>query len=153
MKRAIFLLGTLILTAALLLACNGGASSNGEVVGTEVAVDGGSYWNVSPAQLSKMLEDKDFLMINTDPIYMGEPIYTGEIPGTDLLISGDQIEENLSQLPQDKSEKIVLYCQVGTISSTVAARLVELGFTNVWSLDGGMAEWDNQGYPVIVRQQ
>jgi rhodanese-related sulfurtransferase len=130
---------------ALLLACGGG--TNGGVTGTEVPVDGGFYRNVSPAQLSSMLEDKDFLMINTDPAY------SVEIQGTDLHIPAPEFGQNLDLLPQDKSAKIVVYCQVGMNSSQIAVQLVNLGYTNIWNLAGGLVVWQQQGYPVIQELQ
>ena len=145
MKRLMLVLGTLVTTVALLLACGGG--TNGGVTGTEVPVDGGFYRNVSPAQLSSMLEDKDFLMINTDPAY------SVEIEGTDLHIPAPEFGQNLDLLPQDKSAKIVVYCQVGMNSSQIAVQLVNLGYTNIWNLAGGLVVWQQQGYPVIQEQQ
>lgn len=146
MKRLMLVLGMLVMAVASLIACGGGAS-NGGVTGTEVTVDGGSYRNVSPAQLSSMLEDKDFLMINTDPAY------SVEIQGTDLHIPAPEFGQSLDQLPQDESAKIVVYCQIGMNSSLIATALVELGHTNVWNLAGGLIAWQQQGYPVIQEQQ
>jgi rhodanese-related sulfurtransferase len=129
------------MTAALLLACSGGANS--EVTGTEVPVDGGFYRDVSPAQLSSMLEDKDFVLINTDPSF------SVKIPETDLHIPAPEFGQNLDLIPQNKSAKIVVYCQVSMNSSIVARQLVNLGYTNIWNLAGGLIAWQQQGYPVI----
>ena len=76
--------------------------------------------------------------------------YEGEIPQTDLFIPYNQIEENLSQLPQDKGAKIILYCRSGSMSATAARTLVKLGFSKVWNLDGGMVEWERQGYELMT---
>jgi rhodanese-related sulfurtransferase len=38
--------------------------------------------------------------------------------------------------------------------SAIAARtLVKSGYTNVWNLDGGMIEWERQGYELIRKPQ
>ena len=68
-------------------------------------------------------------------------------------MSYNEIEENLSKFPKDKGGKIVLYCRSGSMSAIAARTLVKLGFTNVWNLDGGMVEWEKQGYELIRKPQ
>jgi rhodanese-related sulfurtransferase len=43
---------------------------------------------------------------------------------------------------------VVVYCSVGYRSSAVAAKLVKLGCTNVWNLEGSIFAWANAGYPL-----
>ena len=74
--------------------------------------------------------------------------FAGNIVGTDVSIPYDQIENDLSQFPTDKSTKIVLYCRSGHMSTIAAEKLVSLGFTNIWNLKGGMLEWEKAGYPI-----
>ena len=77
--------------------------------------------------------------------------YEGEIPPTDLFVPYNEVEQYLRQFPPDKTAKIVLYCRSGSMSATAAKTLVKQGFTNVWNLEGGMVDWEKQGYK-LVRQ-
>jgi phage shock protein E len=112
------------------------------VTGEEVAVTGGSYNNVTPQELNTMLKDTDFVLINV------HIPFAGNIAGTDLSIAYDQIEQNLSQLPEDKNTKIVLYCRSGHMSQIAAEKLVALGYTDVWNLKGGIVDWEKEGFEV-----
>ena len=131
MKRLIFIL----LIVVILAGCQ-----SKPVTGSPVSVDGGSYKNVSPDELNSMLKDKDFAFINV------HIPFAGNIAGTDLSIPYDEIEQNLSQLPSDKTAKIVLYCRSGRMSQIAAEKLVSLGYSNIWNLEGGMVGWEQAGY-------
>ena len=110
-----------------------------------VEVDGGSYRNIDAPTLWRMLQQKDFLLINV------HIPYAGELPETDLFIPYNAIEENLDQLPQDKDAKIVVYCRSGPMSAKAAETLVKLGYTNVWNLKQGMREWKEAGFPLLSK--
>jgi rhodanese-related sulfurtransferase len=110
----------------------------------EVPVEGGgSYTDVSAVGLASMMENKDFPLINV------HIPYEGEIEGTDLFVPFDEVEQNLDKLPSDKSARIVLYCRSGSMSATSARALVQLGYTDIWNLDGGMIGWKQAGYPLL----
>jgi len=141
MKRFL-MIGTIILPIVFLVAC--GKTTPMQTAGPQqVQVNGGSYWDITPAQLSSMLEHKDFLLVNV------HIPYEGEIPQTDLFVPYNEIEDNLSKLPKDMGAKIVLYCRSGSMSAIAARELVKLDFTNVSNLAGGMVEWEKQGYDLI----
>ena len=134
----------LLLIASLLSACKSTATSTPavEAVGQQVSVAGGSYTDVSVAELQTMLANKDFTFVNV------HIPFEGDIANTDLSIAYNEIEQNLGQLPADKNAKIVLYCRSGRMSSIAAETLVGLGYTNVWNLDGGMVAWEQAGLPL-----
>jgi len=126
-----------LLLAFVLVACQSQPTDiTGETVTT---VTGGTYQNITPNELNTMLKDKDFVFVNV------HIPFEGNIADTDLSIPYDEIEQNLSQLPSDKNAKIVLYCHSGRMSAIAAENLVDLGFTNIWNLDGGMVEWEQAG--------
>jgi rhodanese-related sulfurtransferase len=137
MKKHLFIL---LASLLVLSTCSSGASQT--ITGKPVQVEGGSYFNVTPAELKTMLDKKDFVFINV------HIPFAGNIAGTDLSIPYDQIEQNLSKLPADKNAKIFLYCRSGRMSAIAAQTLIKLGYTNLWNLDGGMAAWEQAGYEI-----
>lgn len=102
------------------------------------------YTNISVEELARMLEDKDFTLVNVHVPYQGE------IPQTDLFIPFDEIAEQTDQLPA-KDEPIVLYCRSGSMSTTAAETLVSLGYTRVSEVDGGLQAWEAAGYELLDR--
>ena len=134
----------LIVIAVLFSACKSSATSQPavKVVGQKVSVDGGSYTDVSVAELQTMLSNKDFTFVNV------HIPFEGNISQTDLSIPYDQIDQNLDKLPSDKNAKIVLYCRSGRMSTIAATKLVSLGYTNIWELSGGMVAWEQAGLKI-----
>lgn len=140
-KMLVLGLGLLMLGAVVSLACSSANDTTPQ--GTDGEDSVGSYRSVTSAQVDVMIEDRDFVLVNV------HIPHDGDIPGTDLLVPYDEIEQNLSEFPESKEAKIVLYCRSGPMSDTAAEALVNLGFTNVWTLDGGFLEWEKQGYEFI----
>ena len=136
--RIFVLLSTVVFALA---ACQGKAA---DVVGEKVNADGGSYNNINADELNSMLKDKDFAFVNV------HIPFEGNIANTDLSIPYDQITEpaNLAQLPADKNAKIVLYCRSGRMSEIAAEALVKLGYADIWNLDGGMVQWEQEGFEI-----
>lgn len=53
---------------------------------------------------------------------------------------------NVKEIPKEK--QVVVYCSVGYRSEKISEKLIELGYTNVSNLYGGIFEWKNAGKPV-----
>ena len=130
MRRWMF--GMMVGPLLLLSGCQGAGSAKG-------------FTDITVAELSNMLESKDFLFVNT------HIPYEGEIAGTDAFIPYDELELYADQLPADKDARIVLYCRSGRMSEIAATALVQQGYSNVYELDGGMIAWEEAGLPLIGR--
>lgn len=48
----------------------------------------------------------------------------------------------------DHDKPVVVYCKKGGRGVLAAATLKELGYKNVYNLDGGILKWITEGYPV-----
>jgi len=57
------------------------------------------------------------------------------------------IERDIVQAIPDKDAEIVLYCGGGFRSALSADMLQRMGYTNVWSMDGGWQAWKDSGAP------
>ena len=98
--------------------------------------------DINVNDLKLMLENKDFTLID---VHIPEQVH---VPGTDAMIPFNQIGSRVNELPVDKNSKIVLYCRSGNMSQTAAKTLIEMGYTNVYNVVGGMNAWQGAGYEI-----
>jgi len=94
-------------------------------------------------QLDSMLETEDFALLNV------KTPYSGEIEGTDLYIPYDRLTARADELPADRTATIVVYCRTGRQSSIAAQTLLDLGYTDIVNVDGGMTAWTASGRELI----
>ena len=118
-------------------------ASTGAPQGTVVQANGGHWTNITPDTLSAMLAKKDFTLLNV------KTPYSGEIAGTDLYIPYTDLVARASQLPSDKGARIVVYCRSGNESAIASQTLIDLGYTNIDNLDGGMNAWTASGRQLV----
>lgn len=136
MKNQLFIIGSVLLLAiAGYLVFSNNTNNNDSNKNRTQDI---SYREVSSEELSYMLENKDFKLLD---------VHTPEqrhIPKTDLIVSYNKIDEIIANLP-DKKEKIVIYCRSGSMSQIVAEELADRGYANVFSLTGGLNGWIARG--------
>jgi rhodanese-related sulfurtransferase len=69
------------------------------------------------------------------------------LPGATYLGKG-VIERDIEKTIPQNDAPIVLYCGGGFRSALAADNLQKMGYTNVWSMDGGIRGWRERGYPL-----
>ena len=69
------------------------------------------------------------------------------LPGAIHLGKG-VIERDVEQKVPDPDTPLVLYCGGGFRSALAADNLQKMGYTNVMSMDGGIRDWREKGYPL-----
>jgi rhodanese-related sulfurtransferase len=71
------------------------------------------------------------------------------LPGAIHLGKG-VIERDVEQQLPDTHAEIVLYCGGGFRSALAADNLQKMGYTNVFSMDGGIRDWRQKGFPLTT---
>jgi rhodanese-related sulfurtransferase len=69
------------------------------------------------------------------------------LPGAIHLGKGI-IERDIEARVPDLDAEMVLYCGGGFRSALAADNLQKMGYTNVISMDGGIRDWREKGYPL-----
>lgn len=118
-------------------------SSNGEEkINLEISTEN-QFTSISASELKTMLDSKDFQLID---VHIPEQEH---IKNSDAFIPYNDIDSIVNQIGDDKDTKIVLYCRSGSMSKDAAKKLVDLGYTNIYELDGGINEWTSNGYETV----
>ena len=71
------------------------------------------------------------------------------LPGAIHLGKG-VIERDIEERIPDHNASLILYCGGGFRSALAADNIQKMGYRNVVSMDGGMREWREKGYPVTA---
>lgn len=72
--------------------------------------------------------------------------YTGGHIGGSMLVPLGDLEQNLDQLPRNRT--IVCVCRSGRRSGKACRKLAAAGFEDVINLEGGMMAWQRARFPV-----
>jgi len=96
----------------------------------------------------KMNEGGDFVLIDV----LGAMSYAERhLPGAISIPGNDEnfVAEAEKALGGDKSKEVIVYCGSFSCQASPAAagKLADAGFTNVVDFEGGLADWEEAGYP------
>lgn len=62
-----------------------------------------------------------------------------------------KFDDYVGQLAKDKSRPVLVYCALGSSSSTAADKLKKSGFAEVYPLKGGINAWQMANLPVTAK--
>jgi len=100
---------------------------------------------VKPTEVrEKIKSNKNVILLDARSV---EEYKVSHIPGATLLkYEGFMASDVLSI---NHNAEIIVYCTVGYRSERLGEELLELGFTNVRNLYGGILEWVNEEGPIV----
>jgi rhodanese-related sulfurtransferase len=102
----------------------------------------------APAVRRTLDDDPDAVIIN---VLDEEEFRKHHIPGSkNVPLDAPDFNQRIDALTSGKDEPVVVYCASTDCpaSEKAAERLEKAGFTRVLDFEGGMEEWEKQGYPV-----
>ncbi len=104
------------------------------------------YNNVTAPEFSELIKSGNGIIL--DVRTPGE-FSRGHIENATLISTNDrEFAQKISLLQKDK--EIYVYCLTGSRSRAVASYLVKNGFTKVYNLNYGIADWQRNGYKTIA---
>ena len=124
MKKKIL---TVMLTALVLTGCTMNSSS-----GTDTGADA-----IRAAEAYQMMQEEDDEIVVD--VRTADEYAEAHIPGA-ILIPNESIGDTEPALLPDKDARIMVYCRSGNRSAQAAAKLVKMGYTNVYDF-GGIKDW------------
>lgn len=107
------------------------------------------YKTASPAAAVGLLNREDTIVIDVrEPADFAKGHIDGARP-----IALPRLKEKLFELEPYKNSPILVYCQQGTLSKEACKQLAAAGFTQVYSLDGGLLTWQDQKLPLVRKSK
>jgi len=94
---------------------------------------------IAADELNRAMQNADIFLVD---------VHTPQqrhIKGTDIFIPYDDVAKYQDKLPQDKNTPIYLYCEGGPMGNAAARSLYELGYRNLYNLEGGAKAWRKAG--------
>ena len=97
-----------------------------------------------PEEFEKVIQNESIFLLNV------HTPYSGKINGTDETIEDwENLDKYMEKLPMDVSVPIAVYCRSGKMSADASKQLLEMGYQNIYELDGGMTAWEESGKKII----
>ncbi|SDW76500.1 rhodanese-like domain-containing protein [Flavobacterium degerlachei] len=117
-----------VLVSFVILSCNGQTSENIKTVEVKTFAE-----KINTTDSPQILDVRTPEEFNEDHIANADNV--------DWL--GDSFVEDAEKY--DKTKPVFVYCKSGGRSKKATEKLQELGFKNIYELDGGFMKWDAEG--------
>lgn len=103
------------------------------------------YERISPPQVVKLINREDAVLIDTRN---DSEFKSGHIAGA-ISIPLPDIKANSSKLNKYEGKPLVFYCKTDTRSDEACDFLSKEGFTNIFTLSGGIHSWQEASMPLV----
>ncbi len=115
------------------------------IVYTEISRLFRGYKTLRPAELTQLVNSENALVVD---LSASNDFEKGHIAGSRNVLPSNFDPEN-KLLAGAKSQPVVLVCRTGQASGGAAKRLKKAGFEKVYSLEGGIAAWQQADLPLV----
>jgi rhodanese-related sulfurtransferase len=130
MKKAVALAVAAIASVALLAGC----SSSNEVTK-----------KVDPVEFSEVIAQPGVIILD---VRTPEEFNAGHIANAiNINIADSDFSSEVSKL--DKNATVAVYCRSANRSAVATNEMAELGFTDMYDMQGGIIDWEAAGGPVV----
>ncbi len=103
------------------------------------------YKALTPAALTQLINRNNALLIDVSSIQDYEK---GHVPGA-RHVAMSQFDPESKDLAKAKDLPVAIYCKTGQTSGTAAKRLKKAGFSDVYTLEGGLRSWVEAQLPLV----
>ena len=73
----------------------------------------------------------------------------GKIEGS-INIPVDDVSSKIAATIPDKNKTIYVYCLSGSRSIVAVETMIQLGYTNIFSMTSGLLMWRSKKYPMVA---
>ncbi len=101
---------------------------------------------ISVQEAKKKFDNKEAIFVD---VRRRSEYKSGFIEGSLDIPLGRLIFDARTRIP-NKNTPIITYCEKGMRAAIAGSYLVQMGYTNVRYLEGGISAWKKAGYPVII---
>lgn len=130
MKKAVALAVAAIASVGLLAGC----SSNNEATK-----------KVDPVEFSEVIAQPSVIILD---VRTPEEFNAGHIPNAiNINVADSNFSSEVSKL--DKNATVAVYCRSANRSAVATNEMAELGFTDMYDMQGGIIDWEAAGGPVV----
>ncbi|MGM0782578.1 MAG: rhodanese-like domain-containing protein [Pseudomonadota bacterium] len=102
---------------------------------------------VTSSQATQLINREDAVVVDTRE---AGDFKAGHIAGA-RNIPQSRIDNRMNELDKVKDKPIIVVCKSGQSSGVTVAKLTKAGFSRVFKLKGGMAQWQADGLPVVKK--
>ena len=135
-----------ILGLTLAVACNSGETdakvenTENEKTVTIVRED------INPMEAQELINSDDVVILD---VRSEDEFSSGHLKGAiNMDINAEGFNYAIADL--ENTKKYVVYCQSGRRSAAAMEQMMNVGFTNVYNILGGINEWQGTGFEVVT---
>ena len=131
----------LMIITIMILACGCSGNESPQTDGQDL-----QYSQISQEEAVEMMsEETGYLIVD---VRRPDEYAEGHIPGA-INVPNEEISDEMPEALPDKDRLLFIYCRTGRRSKEAAAKLADIGYTNIYEF-GGIADWKGE---IVTEEQ